>query len=435
MAVDPTPLETEAFGAGERAEVRGFRIDVIEGAPNATLRSTGARCAIGSHPRNELVVDDATVSRFHCELSTNAGSIRVRDLGSRNGTILDGVRVIEADVRDGSIVRLGRAALRITFVENQHVSLSSRTELGGLVGVSPALRATFAVLERAAATDATVLLEGETGTGKGAMAEALHVEGARRDKPFVIVDCGALSPTLLESELFGHEKGAFTGAEARRIGAFEEADGGTLFLDEIGELPSDLQPKLLRVLENREVRRIGQNTGRKVDFRLIAASNRDLRAEVNAGRFRSDLYYRLAVVTVSVPPLRQRREDIPAIARAILTSLRASPDALAELTSAAALERLSASAWPGNVRELRNYLERSLVLGVLAPAGESTAIPLTTIDPSAPYAEARRVALDAFERDYVAAVLRTHDGNVAAAAKSAGIARYSFYRLLRRHGL
>jgi two-component system, NtrC family, response regulator GlrR len=426
-------FETEQFG--DRVEqVRGFSLEVLEGAPATTVRSSGTRCAIGSHRSNELVVDDGTVSRFHCELIALATGVRLRDLGSRNGTILDGVRVGEAEPRDGSILRLGRATVRFSLVENQVVRLSARREFGGLVGSSPALRGVFALAERAAASDATVLLEGETGTGKGALAEAIHGEGARRDRPFVVVDCGALSPALLESELFGHEKGAFTGAIAARAGAFEEADGGTLFLDEIGELPFDLQPKLLRALENREVRRIGQNAQRKVDFRLIAATNRDLRAEVNAGRFRADLYYRLAVVTLAMPPLRQRQDDIPAITRAILDALRATPDELAALTSPEALARLSASAWPGNVRELRNYLERSLVLQTPAPLGTTVAEP-SGIDPAMPYSEARRRALDAFERSYASAVLDHHGGNVAAAARAAGIARYSFYRLLGRHGL
>jgi two-component system response regulator GlrR len=303
------------------------------------------------------------------------------------------------------------------------------------------LRATFALLERAAATTATVLLDGETGTGKGAMAEAIHVESARKDKPFVVVDCAALSPTLLDSELFGHERGAFTGADRARAGAFEEADGGTVFLDEIGELPLELQPKLLRVLENREVRRVGQNTRRPIDVRLIAATNRDLRAEVNAGRFRADLYYRLAVVKITAPPLRARPDDLPALVRAMLTAMAATPEELAALTGPDVMARLAANAWPGNVRELRNYLERSLVLqgpAPLAGAGSTAAAlaaPPTAalaIDPSVPYALARRRMLDGFERAYAEAVLAAHDGKVAAAARAAGIARFSFYRLLRR---
>ena len=439
MIPPPASPETVELGSSERGlAVRGFTLEVVEGAPAAAVRSAGGQCAIGSHPCNGLVVDDPTVSRFHCELVGDARGVRVRDLGSKNGTILDGVRVHDAEPKDGSLLRMGRAVVRIGLAaESQALKLSSRTRFGGLVGESLALRATFALLERAAATTATVLIDGETGTGKGAMAEAIHVESARRDRPFVVVDCGAMSATLLDSELFGHEKGAFTGAERTRIGAFEEADGGTLFLDEIGELPLDLQPKLLRVLESREVRRLGQNSRRTVDFRLIAATNRDLRAEVNAGRFRSDLYYRLAVLRLTAPPLRSRPEDLPAIAHAILVGLGATPAELAAMTAPDVLARLAGSAWPGNVRELRNYLERSVVMQAPAPLGASDALPEATatvaaIDPSLPYADARRRMLDDFERRYAEAVLAAHGGKVAAAARAAGVARYSFYRLLRR---
>ncbi|MBK9030936.1 MAG: sigma 54-interacting transcriptional regulator [Myxococcales bacterium] len=355
------PPETVEFGSDRALAVRGFLLEVVEGAKPRSVRSTGGQCAIGSHPCNGLVVDDPTVSRFHCELVGDARGVRVRDLGSKNGTILDGVRVHDAEPKDGSLLRLGRAVVRVALsAETQALKLSPRRTFGGLVGESPPLRAAFALLERAAATTATVLLDGETGTGKGAMAEAVHAESARRDRPFVVVDCAALSPTLLDSELFGPERGAFTGAERARIGAFEEADGGTLFLDEIGELPLELQPKLLRVLESREIRRLGQDTRRPVDLRLIAATNRDLRAEVNAGRFRADLYYRLAVVKITAPPLRARPEDLPTIVGAILASLGAGADEVAAITAPEMMARMAGSAWPGNVRELRNYLERSL---------------------------------------------------------------------------
>jgi DNA-binding NtrC family response regulator len=417
--------------------VRAFAIEVVEGGAPARHQSTGPTCAIGAHPSNDLVIDDPTVSRFHCELIAAPTAVRIRDAGSRNGTIVDGMRVYDAELRDGSVVRLGRAALRFTTTgAPQAVPLSSRDHFGPLVGGSPAMRGLFARCERAATSDVTVLLEGETGTGKGAAAEAIHAASARRDRPFVVVDCGALAPTLLDSELFGHEKGAFTGADARRIGAFEEADGGTIFLDEIGELPAELQPKLLRVLENREVRRLGQNGWQAVDLRIIAATNRDLRAEVNAGRFRSDLYYRLAVLTIPVPPLRQHPDDLALTVRAILAGLRATPDAVAALTAPEFVARLGRAAWPGNVRELRNYLEQAIVLEDPPPLGPATveaAPPL--IDPGVPYALARERSLESFERAYVAALVRAHRGNVAAAATAAGMARVYLYRLIRRHGL
>src|SRR5215468_8391496 len=296
----------------------------------------------------------------------------------------------------------------------------------------------FALMERAAASDVTVLLEGETGTGKSQAAESIHRQSSRRDHSFLVVDCGALPPNLLESELFGHEKGAFTGAVTRRVGVFEEARGGTVFLDEIGELPLELQPKLLRVLEAREIRRLGTNSYTPVDVRIITASNRDLRAEVNAGRFRSDLYFRLAVVKITLPPLRQRAEDMPLIVEKLISGLGADARVKATLLDPAFVAQLQRSAWPGNIRELRNHLERCVVLQetLLPGEGEETGRPdgeATQIDPRIPYPEARRRALDAFERQYVEALLQLHGGKVSQAAASADIDRVHLYRLIKRH--
>ncbi len=312
------------------------------------------------------------------------------------------------------------------------------TQLGPLVGASPAMRVAFAALARAARTDATVLIEGETGTGKEGAAEALHVASPRRDGPLVVVDCGALPANLLESELFGHEKGAFTGATARRIGAFEEARGGTIFLDEIGELPLDLQPKLLRVLERKDIRRLGSNARAPVDVRIVAATNRDLRTAVNAGRFRSDLYFRLAVVKVQLPPLRKRADDIPLLVERLLTRIGASPELVAALCTPAFLGRLKGFAWPGNVRELRNYLERCVVFQRELPLGDDVeavdSSRARTVDRGV-YADARRRALDAFEKRYLEQLLVAHGGRVDGMAAEAGLHRVSLYRLLRRHGL
>ena len=431
----PASVATEEL-SHDRPTVEGCLVRVVEGAPAAAWRPSRPRVTIGSHPTNDLVIDEPTVSRFHCELIAEARGVRVRDLGSRNGLTVDGLRVIECFARDGSVVQLGRVRLHVELGAERLVLAQPLDRFGALVGTSLAMRMAFAVLDRAAATDATVLLEGETGTGKGVIAETLHAEGGRRHGPFVVVDCGALAPSLLDSELFGHERGAFTGADARRVGAFEEAHGGTLFLDEIGELPAELQPKLLRVLESRTIRPLGQNAWRPVDFRLVAATNRDLRAEVNAGRFRSDLYYRLAVVKVTVPPLRERPDDVPALARALLGELGATAEEQAALTAPEAIARLQRASWPGNVRELRNYLERSLVLQAPAPLREPSAPPREgAADLSLPYADARRRALDAFERAYAEGIVRAHHGKVAAAARAAGIARVYLHRLLRRHGL
>ena len=268
----------------------------------------------------------------------------------------------------------GASALRFEFsAESNRLPVSAGNAFGKLVGASVAMRTAFALLERAAQSDVTVLLEGETGTGKGVAAEAIHRASTRAAGPFLVVDCGAIPPNLLESELFGHEKGAFTGAVARRVGAFEEASGGTIFLDEIGELAADLQPKLLRVLESKEYRRVGGNAMQKTDVRVVAATNRDLRAEVNAGRFRSDLYFRLAVVKVTIPALRERPEDIPITVETILRALGADEASAAALRTPEFFAALGHSAWPGNVRELRNYLERCLVFQEALPVSTERA--------------------------------------------------------------
>ena len=442
-ALSPVGAATVACSdgpVGARTTVRRFSLTVVEGpGAGATWQSTGDRCSIGSHPRNDLVVDDPTVSRFHCEVVIDDGGVHVRDLQSRNGTVLDGVLVRDAFLRAGSLLRLGKTVLQFDLgVEINRLPLSEATQFGTLAGVSAPMRAAFAMLACAAESEATVLLEGETGTGKSQAARSIHREGPRRDGPFVVVDCGAILGNLLESELFGHEKGAFTGASERRVGAFEEASGGTLFLDEIGELPLDLQPKLLRAIETREVKRVGSNAHRPVDVRVIAATNRELRTEVNLGRFRADLYFRLAVITIAMPPLRQRPDDIPALVEELLTSLRAPPEQAELLRAPAFLAKLRHAAWAGNVRELRNYLERCIVLRSLFPVAEreeEAAADDFVVDPAAPYAGERDRVLAEFERRYFRGLLRLHDGKVARAADAAGIARAYLYRLLRRHGI
>ncbi|HEX3763849.1 MAG TPA: sigma-54 dependent transcriptional regulator [Kofleriaceae bacterium] len=304
-----------------------------------------------------------------------------------------------------------------------------------IAGSAPVMRRLLSLLERAAATEVTILLEGETGTGKGALADAVHRASPRRHRPLVVVDCGAIPTGLIEAELFGHERGSFTGADRLRIGAFEEADGGTLFLDEIGELPLDVQPKLLRAIESRTIRRIGSNQHRPIDVRLIAATCRRLGDDARAGRFRVDLFHRLAVAHLVVPPLRERREDIPAIAARLLERLGVAPERVAALLDGDHLAALMAMPWLGNVRELRNALERLLVFGELAEALPA----LGALEPgrthAATYAEARRRALDAFERDYLGDLLRRHGGNVAAVAAAAGLHRVHVFRLIRRHRL
>jgi transcriptional regulator with PAS, ATPase and Fis domain len=423
----------------------GFRLVVTAGpATGTSLRATGEVTVIGAHESCDLVLADETVSRFHCELrpdgsggSGGSGGVVVRDLDSRNGTVLQGVQVLAARLESGSVLRLGESEVRFERgVDKVKLALSPNDRFELLVGRSTAMRRLFAVLEPAAASDATVLLVGETGTGKEAAAESIHRASARRDQPFVVVDCGAIPPDLLESELFGHERGAFTGAVARREGAFEAAAGGTIFLDEIGELGAALQPKLLRALERRQVKRVGGNAWTEVDVRIVAATNRDLRADVNSKQFRSDLYYRLAVVEARIPPLRERLDDLPLLVDRLLEGLgpvaTAEPQRLREPEFLAQLER---HAWPGNVRELRNYLERCLALRDAGPPGDSSAPPEPIVDASRTLREAREAWTRTFERRYLEDLLARHKGNVTAAARAAGVDRIYLYRLLWRHGL
>ncbi|MCG8425405.1 MAG: sigma 54-interacting transcriptional regulator [Proteobacteria bacterium] len=424
--------------------VRGFRLEVVEGKDCGTKwESKSDRATIGAHPSCDLIVSDDTVSRFHCEIVIDDNGAKVRDLGSRNGTIVDGLHINDAYLKHHSVLQLGHSQVRFQYISQQnHIALSHRTGFGDLVGQSIAMRTMFAMLERAAGTNITILLQGETGTGKSETARSIHRESSRRDGPFVMLDCGAIPANLLESELFGQEKGAFTGATSRK-GSFEEAHGGTIFLDEIGELPLDLQNKLLSVIENREVRRLGSNVRHRIDVRIIAATNRDLRGEVNHKRFREDLYYRLAVVTIDVPPLRLRPGDLPHLARRLLARMGVSSERIESITTPEFLQSLRTSAWPGNIRELRNFLERYLVfqdLTVLdtrdlhvADTGDSKC--QITVDCSLPFSEARQAVLNAFERIYVSKLLAAYGGKVSRAASEAGIDRTYIYKLLQRHEL
>jgi len=380
---------------------------------------------------------DPDPSRQHIELRLRGDSVSVRDLGSTNGTTVDGVRVIEAVLSPASHLRIGGTSIRATpFEEPVVIPLSPRTSFGGLIGASAAMREVFAILERVSGTEATVLVEGETGTGKELVAEGIHDHSTRAEGPFVPLDCGAVTASLMESELFGHVRGAFTGAVGDRQGVFEAAHGGTLFLDELGELPLELQPKLLRALEKREIRRVGDTHTRKVDVRVVAATNRDLAAEVNRGAFREDLYFRLAVVHVKLPPLRARRGDIPLLVEHFIEQLLpGSPRPSADLVQA-----LSRKAWPGNVRELRNAVERALALvgsdgtgGEPAPAADPTGMLAELLDK--PYKSAQERWNACFEVAYVEHALRKSGGSVSGAAREAGVTRRHIQRLMKRHDL
>jgi DNA-binding NtrC family response regulator len=426
-----------------RLRVREF----VLRAPDGEERRVGAtRFRIGSHPGNDLVLKHRSISRFHLEIEACAEGFRVRDLDSTNGTWLNGVRIHDAYLPARAMLRVAQQPLEFALTGAEaEVPTSSQDAFHGLLGGSPAMREVLALLARAAASDVTVLLEGESGTGKERAAWALHAAGRRAGGPFVVLDCAALPATLLESELFGHERGAFTGAVARSDGRFREAHGGTLLLDEIGELPLELQPKLLRAIETKVVRRLGSTASDRVDVRLVAATNRDLAREVNRGSFREDLYYRLAVVRVTLPPLRARREDIrPLVAHFVRAALADDP-ARAEQTIAGVSEenwqRLEQLRWPGNVRELRNFIERTLVLsdgGLVAdvpaatpPPPESGASRLA-VDLDRPFTEQKHALAEAFEREYLLGQLARH-GNISAAARAAGMDRMNFKRLLRRY--
>jgi two-component system response regulator GlrR len=448
---EPETVTVAVDAAGDAEPVATIRIEVVAGADCGTVVDASAdRIVIGTHESSTVRLADRTVSRFHCEITRAGGRLVVRDLGSRNGTFIDGVEIREAFCPPAAALVLGetRVMVRTTAsnlagddrseVAGSGRATSRRERLGQLTARSAAMRRVLSQLERVAASDATVLLLGETGTGKEVAAESLHQESPRAKGPFVIVDCGAIPAELLESELFGHEKGAFTGALRTREGAFQAASGGTIFLDEIGELPKDLQPKLLRALSRRAVKPVGTESYIDVDVRVIAATNRDLRQEVNAERFRGDLYYRLAVVEVRLPPLRDRLDDLPLLVEAMLRESRASPADTSRLMSASFLDQLAHNVWPGNIRELRNVIDRALAMGPwepeapAAPPADDTA---PMVDLSRPFKEARDAWTATFERAYLVALLGHHDGNIRAAARAAGIDRVHLYRLLARHGL
>jgi transcriptional regulator with PAS, ATPase and Fis domain len=337
------------------------------------------------------------------------------------------------------VVTLGGTSLRVEIgAEPVHVRLSDRERFGDVVGTSVEMRRVFAVMEKVAATESTVLIQGETGTGKEIVARAIHDASSRAAGPFVVVDCGAIAENLIESELFGHARGSFSGAVSDRKGLFAEASGGTIFLDEIGELPLPMQPKLLRALESRHIRRVGENTPHLIDVRVLAATNRPLASSVNDGSFREDLYYRLAVVEIQLPALRSRREDIPALARTFHERMTGGGEHLSEEFIAS----LVARSWPGNVRELRNCIERLVCLGaarVAPPALRSTsALPLgleTLVPVNLPFKDARAAWMEQFEMVYVTALLRKTGGNVTRAAEMAGLHRRSLQRVLASLGM
>ena len=443
----PTEISTRAQSA-DGALSDEVVVVVLSGSQRGRQVQLHERMRVGKAPDNDLVLEDDTVSRHHCELERREHGVLVRDLGSTNHTRVGRTAIQEAVVEAGATIKVGGVELGVRVEPRRAMLLPSEsTHFGEAIGQSIALRTIFGMLERIAPTDAAVLLLGETGTGKDVLARSIHQQSPRRAAPFVVVDCGAVSYSLIESELFGHERGAFTGAVATRQGAFELAAKGTIFLDEVGELPLDVQPKLLRVLESGEFRRVGGNKTITAEARIVAATKRDLKAEVERGKFREDLYFRLAVVPVNVPPLRSRREDIPALVERFLDIARKrDPVAAAVTLSPGTLAALAAHDWPGNVRELRNVLDRAIYIATAGGERELKLLDLpvsaavasqgpAAFDPKKSYREVRDEFEADFERRYVGWLLDRHAGNISAAAREAKMDRKHLYDLARRHGL
>ncbi len=456
-------------GSASSMQVRRCRLVVVSGpdrGAEADLESAWIR--VGAQSGCDLVLKDRLVSGHHFEIVLDETGYRLRDLDSTNGTFIAGHRVRDAYLNPGTVIYAGESRLRFEPLDQSvTVELSRRDRFGDMVGGSVAMRALYARLERIAPTDASLLITGETGSGKELVAEAVHQHSPRASGPFVVVDCGSIPDNLIASELFGHERGAFTGAVTSYAGAFERAHGGTIFLDEIGELPLELQPNMLGVLERRQVRRLGSSRSVPLDLRVIAATNRDLASEMNRGTFRSDLYYRLAVVQARVPPLRERPDDIPLLVGHFLELLAAGGAQLPPL-SRETLDSLRQHRFPGNVRELRNLIERSVILAevgiepdrealvagapgepaaergggeALAEPGEEPAAPgghpvvQMEVDEAVPYRMAKQRLLADFDSRYLKQLLRRHSGNVSRAARAAGLDRMTVHKMLQRVGL
>jgi DNA-binding NtrC family response regulator len=432
---------TTRFIPVHQVAVPGCRVAIGDGEPTLFL---SGRVRIGTAPGNELRPESDTVSRHHCVLERRPDGWLLRDLDSTNGTRLGGARVTAAILDTPVTFTVGQVPVRFEpAAELFDADEDASGRLGDLVGHSPAMRALFSLIRRIAPTDVGVLLEGETGTGKEVVARCLHELSDRRAGPFVVVDCAALPRELVESELFGHERGAFTGALEGRMGLAELADDGTLFLDEIGELPLDVQPRLLRLLERREIRRVGGRHSHPLDLRIIAATNRDLKLDVDAGRFRADLLFRLDVVRLVLPPLRDRLEDLEPLVERLCARMAGAgwKGRRAPFTGfdEAAWARLRAWPWHGNVRELFNVVQRAAALADDALAGPEV-LPFDAgeagDDPeSGGYRAARRRATDQFEREYVRELLRRTGGNLSRAAREARMDRKHLRELIRRHDL
>ena len=438
----PTLLRKSVTRPAVRATA--FTVRVVEGPDAGAVHRLDAsmplRIFVGQSPSCEIRIDDRQVSRRHLALELDGDAIRVTDRSSTNGTFVNGLRIAEATLQGGETIVIGASVLQVERTDEvTEIALTAATSFGRMVGSSEAMRRLYPLCQRLAAAVVPVVIEGETGTGKEGLAEALHEASPRAKQPFVVFDCTAVPPNLVESALFGHERGSFTGATEARKGVFEEADGGTLLLDEIGDLDLDLQAKLLRALERSEVRRIGSNKWIRVDVRILAAKRRNLDDEVQQGRFRDDLFYRLAVTRIELPPLRKRHGDISVLARHFWRRLADAGSVVPD----AFVARLASYNWPGNVRELQNAVARHVALGDLAqddvPMSQSSPAPEDLggvgmmeriLDQGLPLPRARKRIIEEFEHLYLERVLNEHQGNVARAAAAAGVAR-RYFRLLR----
>jgi DNA-binding NtrC family response regulator len=411
-----TTLEIAVVQAGG-----AWHVEVQDEAGARRVPLGQEKLVVGTSPSADVVLHDPTVSSRHCALSVLGEGVAIEDLGSRNGTFVGSARVCEAWGRAGTTIAIGHSML-VVLASDTRESAQPGEPLSGVAGASIAMRRLADQIRRLARHALPVLVSGESGTGKELVARALHHEGPRREHPFVAINVTALPRELVESELFGHERGAFTGAHARRLGAFTEAEGGTLFLDEVGDLPLDAQPKLLRALDGYEVRRVGAaGAGKQADVRVVAATHAPLEQRVMAGQFRRDLFHRLECFVVHVPPLRERRGDIGAIARELLRQIE--PQVGPRTLTPAALARLAAYDWPGNVRELRNVLCR-------AADATTRASGIDARDVDVALRRDRPTQVVRLTPDGARALLREHGGNLSAAARAAGLPRTSFRKLL-----
>lgn len=431
----PTDLNADAptlplSEATHTVSIHGGRIDSPD--DGASLLLGQDRHLIGRARRCDLVLDDPTVSAVHAEVQATPKGVHLVDLSSRNGTFVGDMQVMEAYLTGAREFRCGSRRLRFVPGKSQEVVVDTSNRFGDLVGTTPEMLELFGVLRRYAPSSISIVIHGETGTGKERVARAIHEASLRGSKPFLAINCAAMPDTLLEAELFGHVRGAFTGAERERKGLFVEADGGTLLFDEVAEMTPAMQAKLLRALESREIRPIGSDRSRKVDVRTLFATHADLRHALNQGRFREDLYFRIAKVTVELPPLRKRLQDIGLLLETILEDL-GRPGVKVDET---AMAMLVARSWPGNIRELRNLVEVALVGSTGDALSLEEALPAVhQKDEIACSRGLYEAAKKEFERRFYTGLYAACRGNVKRIAKVAGRQRVTVREALRDLGL